>query len=378
LVLGLAFCVTISAVGVTGALYSYADDIRDYERAQYVSSYKTSSSVALSIDEISARFLEQKPNASIRFFSVKNLKDDLRHIGISAAENGKFGFYEVNAYTGEIVTNSLKSDKFFAAAMIFHRFLNFDGVSVVGKNIVAATTIAIIVLSITGIILYLPALKRNFLKSFKIEFKAKGYKFLYQLHSVLGVFTLVFVLIMCLTGLWWSYEWYRSFLSKLAGADTALFARGERREMAAGDPKELQKTIDIAKDELSGWRSYFIRVPFKDAPYELSYSNAKYGAYNLLKIDVQNETIVSQELYRDKTIGQKFIQNIYALHSGQFFGEFGKAAMCVSSLAMALFSVSGAMMFYRRIKSRRKSKIKGARTLNADRDSALTAKPVNA
>jgi sulfite reductase (NADPH) flavoprotein alpha-component len=366
LALGLAFCVTICAVGVTGALYSYADDIRDYERAQYISSYKTSSSEALSVEEISARFLEQKPNASIRFFSVKNLKDDLRHIGISAAENGKFGFYEVNAYSGEIVTNSLKTDKFFAAAMIFHRFLNFDGVSAAGKNIVAATTIAIIVLSITGIILYLPALKRNFLKSLRIEFKAKGYKFLYQLHSVLGVFTLVFVLIMCLTGLWWSYEWYRSFLSKLAGADTALFARGERREMAAGDPKELQRTIDIAKEELSGWRSYFIRVPFKDAPYELSYSNVKYGAYNLLKIDVQNEAIVSRELYRDKTVGQKFIQNIYALHSGQFFGEFGKAAMCVSSLAMALFSVSGAMMFYRRIKNRRKSKIKGARTPSGD------------
>ncbi|MDR2342399.1 MAG: PepSY domain-containing protein, partial [Campylobacteraceae bacterium] len=80
-----------------------------------------------------------------------------------------------------------------------------------------------------------------------------------------------------------------------------------------------------------------------------------YGSYNLLKIDLQNGEIVSQELYKDKTIGQKFIQNMYTLHSGQFFGEFGKAAMCISSLSMALFSVSGAMMFYRRKRKRGKT-----------------------
>jgi sulfite reductase (NADPH) flavoprotein alpha-component len=311
----------------------------------------------LSVEEIGAKFLEQKPNASIRFFSVRNLKDNLRHIGVSAVENGKYGYYEINAYTGEIADNSLKSDNFFAAVMMFHRFLNFDGANAVGKNIVAATTIAIIVLSIGGLLLYLPALKRNLFKSLRIEFKAKGYKFLYQLHSVLGVFTLLFVLIMCLTGLWWSYEWYRDFLSALAGTEHTIHARGGQRQAASGDPKELQKTFDAAKEVISGYRSYFISVPFQDDPYELSYANARYGAYNLLKINVQNSTIISQELYEDKTAGQKFIQNIYALHCGEFFGEFGKAAMCVSSLAMALFSVSGVLMFYKRIRAKRKSNV---------------------
>lgn len=331
-------------MGVSGALYSYADDIRDYERAKYISSYKTPNSKALSIEEISAKFLEQKPNASIRFLSVRNAKEDLRYIGISAVENDKYGYCEINQYTGGIITDSLKSDKFFTAVMTLHRFLSFDGVNSVGKNIVAVTTITIIVLSIGGFLLYLPRLKRNFFKSLKIELKAKGYKFLYQLHSVFGVFTLIFVLIMCFTGLWWSYEWYRNFLTKMAGAEKISFATGEK--MASGSPKELQKIVDIAGETISG--SYFIRVPFNGAPYELSYGNDRYGAYNLLKIDLQNEKIVSQELYKDKSTGQKFIQNMYALHSGQFFGEFGKALMCISSLSMALFGISGAMMFYRR------------------------------
>jgi sulfite reductase (NADPH) flavoprotein alpha-component len=356
LVLGLAFCVTITIVGVTGALYSYADDIRDYERAKYLSARKTTDAKALSVEEISARFLAQKPSASIRFFSVRNLKGDLNQVGVSAFENGGFSYYEVNQYTGEIITNGLISDKFFTAVMIFHRFLSFDGVSAVGKQIVAATTIAIMVLAIGGFLLYLPTLKRRLFKSLRIEFEAKGYKFLYQLHAVVGVFTLVFVAVMCLTGLWWSYEWYRNLLVSLAGSDNAIRARMERREMASGDPKEMQETFDIAKEIVSGYRSYFIRVPFKDMPYELSYANARYGAYNMLKIDVQNAKIVSKESYQDKTIGQKLIQNIYALHSGQFFGEIGKALWALSSLAMALFSVSGVMMYYKKIKNRRKNR----------------------
>lgn len=340
---------TAAIVGVSGALYSYADDIRDYEKAKYINAHKTPSSKVLNIEETSARFLEQKPNASIRFLSVRD--GDLKYIGISAVEEGRYSYHEINQYTGEIMTNSLKSDKFFTAVMMIHRFLNFDGANTVGKNVVAGTTIAIITLSISGFLLYLPRLKRNFLKSLQIEFKAKGYKFLYQLHAVFGVFTLVFVVIMCFTGLWWSYEWYRNFLTKLAAAEHVDFAQNAPYESAS--PKELQKTVDIAEEVMSGFKSYFIRVPFKDEPYELSYANVKYGAYNLLKIDVQNDKIVSHELYEDKTIGQKFVQNIYALHSGQFFGEFGKAAMCFSSLAMAMFSMSGAMMFYRRTRKRK-------------------------
>jgi sulfite reductase (NADPH) flavoprotein alpha-component len=135
---------------------------------------------------------------------------------------------------------------------------------------------------------------------------------------------------------------------------------GGQKEMASGSPNELQKTVDIAGETIEGFKAYYIRVPFKGEPYELSYANVRYGAHNLLKVDVQNDKIVSLELYRDKTLGQKLIQNIYALHSGQYFGEIGKAIWCASSLAMAMFSFSGAWMFYRRMRNKR-----GGRSLRA-------------
>jgi sulfite reductase (NADPH) flavoprotein alpha-component len=346
--LGLIFCVTISIIGITGALYSYADEIGNYERARYASSIKTADAKTLNIEEISAKFLEQKPNASIRFLRVSNVKEGIKNIGISAVENDKYAYYEFDQFTGKIITLGLKSDKFFRAVMMLHRFLSFENVSTTGKNVVAITTITIIILSITGIFLYFPMLKRNFLKSIRVDFKAKGHKFLYQLHCAFGAVTSIFVLTMCLSGLWWSYEWYRNLLNELAGVETASFSRSERKEMQTPTPKELQDVVDTAFVVIKDSLSYYISVPFKGEPYELSYTNTKYGAYNLLKINARK--IVSHELYEDKTAGQKLLQNIYALHSGQFFGETGKALWCISSLSMALFSISGAMMFYKKMK----------------------------
>ncbi|MDR0579568.1 MAG: PepSY domain-containing protein [Campylobacteraceae bacterium] len=42
------------------------------------------------------------------------------------------------------------------------------------------------------------------------------------------------------------------------------------------------------------------------------------------------------------------------LHSGAFFGEIGKALWCISSLSMALFGISGVVMFYRGKKTKTK------------------------
>jgi sulfite reductase (NADPH) flavoprotein alpha-component len=83
-------------------------------------------------------------------------------------------------------------------------------------------------------------LKRNFIKSIKIDFKAKGYKFLYQFHTVFGVFTLLFVLIICLTGLYWSYGWCKSIFYTLAGVEKPKIVKVQKQELSAITPQELQ------------------------------------------------------------------------------------------------------------------------------------------
>jgi sulfite reductase (NADPH) flavoprotein alpha-component len=351
-ILGLVFCVFIVIIGITGALYSYARDIIAYEKtARFYDRDKT----PFSAGELASKFLEQNPNVNVRYIALESLKKDLPFITIYADDNGAWKSYNIDPYSGEATAEVSISGKIFSAILSLHTSFSPFGSSAIGKQITAVSTIAVIFLSVIGFILYLPSLKRNFLKSLRIDFKAKGYKFLYQLHCVLGVLTIAFVLTMSLTGLWWSYEWYRNALYNLAGVKPERQMDSSGKPYAKPTQSQLQRILDIAASKMGKSDIVALSVPFEDEPYFISYWTYKYGHVDEIKIDAQNVKTVSVKLHENKTIGERFIDSIYALHTGQFFGEIGKALWCVSSLSMALFGVSGAMMFYRRIRRPRKN-----------------------
>jgi uncharacterized iron-regulated membrane protein len=84
-------------------------------------------------------------------------------------------------------------------------------------------------------------------------------------------------------------------------------------------------------------------------------------ASNQLQIDMERSEVIRHAKYEDKKLGEKFMSSIFPLHSGDFFGMPGLILYCVSSLAMALFAITGYMLYYDRfIKNRKKAKKKDA------------------
>ncbi|MCR2446398.1 PepSY domain-containing protein, partial [Salmonella enterica] len=54
-----------------------------------------------------------------------------------------------------------------------------------------------------------------------VEWKRSGRGFLWSLHSVVGTWVLLIYLMSALTGLWWSFDWYRSAANTLLGVAPA-------------------------------------------------------------------------------------------------------------------------------------------------------------
>jgi sulfite reductase (NADPH) flavoprotein alpha-component len=215
-IVGLLFCITIVIIGVTGALYSYSDVITNYEKESYLRARYKPNAEPLSLRELSERFYRQRPDADIRYIRGLTLGDNLKSLTFTTFNDGKYSFYHIDMYSGDIAEHSFIAERVFWAIVLLHTSLDFEAQNATGRHIVAATTIAIIVLTITGLYFYIPMLKHNFSRNMKLDLKAKGYGFWYKLHSVVGVYTCLFVLTMCLTGLWWSYDWYRDMLYDLA------------------------------------------------------------------------------------------------------------------------------------------------------------------
>lgn len=113
--------------------------------------------------------------------------------------------------------------EFFMDIMRLHRWL-FDvpaekGAMTAGKCIVGVTTIGMVVILLSGIALWSYRLDRGFLRSLKISFGNGFGAFMRSLHTAGGAYVAVFLCVMALTGLTWSFGWYRDGFYSLFGIE---------------------------------------------------------------------------------------------------------------------------------------------------------------
>jgi sulfite reductase (NADPH) flavoprotein alpha-component len=366
-ILGLVFCIFITIVGVTGAILVYENELSRLE-ASFLERNKGGE--LLSVEATINRFLEQRPKAKL--YALSHEGDD-QPLGIRASYkqedadptdvhtlyNGTFGFYFVSRYDGEILP--VLSGKIFRAITTLHTSLDYTGNNEIGNQIVGIATIVIALLAITGLYFYIPMLKRNFSRNIKLDIKVKGYGFWHKLHSITGVYTFVFVLLMCLSGLYFTYDWFKTGFYALIGYEREAYVPRERKESVTkpNDINEIERAFDIAKENAPKYNAVLFFIPDRmGEPYWAAYKNRDYvgfGGGDRITLGMDSGEI-KYDKYSDEPFKEKVLSSISQLHYGSFFGEIGKALWCVSSFAMALFGVSGAIMFYKRTKRKRAAK----------------------
>ena len=95
-------------------------------------------------------------------------------------------------------------------------FLNFEDKGSVGKLIVGISTVAALLIVITGLMLWWPKSK-SMLKS-RLTVKCNNLStFCYTFHAAGGFYISIFLLVIILTGLTWSFGWYKDFLTMIIG-----------------------------------------------------------------------------------------------------------------------------------------------------------------
>lgn len=130
----------------------------------------------------------------------------------------------VNPYTGE-VNGWTKSYPFFQTMRKLHRWLMdppaYKGAKSAGKVIVGVTTLVMVVILVSGVAIWVPR-TRKALKNRLLVSCTKGWRrFWYDSHVSLGIYATLFLLVMALTGLTWSFQWYRTAAYGLFGVSTA-------------------------------------------------------------------------------------------------------------------------------------------------------------
>ena len=387
---GFVFGILLLLIGVSGAILSYEKEIlQAINKDTYFVNIPQDKQI-LSTKEILEKYQTENPDSKINSISFSSDKSSSVVLNIASKDpnNRRGESIYLNPYTAEVLPQ-IEGKDFFMFFFKLHRWLTFEGdTQWIGKNAVALATIACIILTIGGVIVYWSRVKNNFLKSFTFSFKSKNRAFLSTMHSAIGMWVVPFFLLMCFTGLYWSYDWYRSAMFTVMQVEQPK--RAEQLAQTQEDNKEkeqnktqnndksnlnrqnkiesisyenAQKVADIFNQNVSrDYKNANLRLtPSKDGIYTISYLYADathFRESNSMEIDPNKSIVVKEAKFEDKKLNEQLMSSMLPLHSGEYFGWIGQLLMFIASSLMALFVITGYMLYFDRWKKKRAKALK--------------------
>jgi sulfite reductase (NADPH) flavoprotein alpha-component len=371
--LGIPAGLVLAVVGVTGALLSYEAELLDLLNPQF--RLEAAGRVPLPPDRLIAIAAAAYPTLTVR--SIAGRADPSAPLELRLARGAERGGTQVfiDPYSGDLLGAPRGAD-FFHTSEQLHRFL---AAGPVGKQIVGASTVALIVLALTGVVLRWPRRWRSPRAWLALDTGLRGRSLLWHLHAVLGTWALAFHLLAALTGLWWSYGFYRSAVNAIAGVPAPAGPRGA--PTASPDLPAPLLSIDRAHAAFRAAAPEAVRfsanLPSEpDAPIEWRYFTADAPherAADSLTIGRERGEIVARQAYADLPRGRRFIASMLPLHTGSWFGPVGRFGMMLASLAMPLFALTGLCLWLQR---RRRARI-AREAQSASEIGAGTAQPID-
>lgn len=363
LILSIVFSIPLLIIGVTGAILSYQYEFEALINAGSKKVEKTGE--MQSVEKILQSFSEQTgAKQPVRLVVPKS--DDEAFV-IYANRNDA---YLVDPYTAQIIGKD-RGTGFVLTVMALHRNLGLalsgnKTAAEVGKQIVGASATAMILLVISGVWLHFPRLRRKFIEAIKPNFKLKKYALFYNLHTSLGSLSAVIYLLICLTGLNWSYGWYNDAVMKLfvssqnlpqASAPKAVTSKDHATSPAKEEGKkpdtykfsDVQRAYEIFRSSGIEYKEFTlmlaagdkigVRYYEPDAPATARPKGAS--------VKLKEGKVAEQKQTDGITVGE-FKDANYQLHTGYFFGLAGKILWSLVSLCMTLFIFSGFYMTVKR------------------------------
>lgn len=284
----------------------------------------------------------------------------------------------VNPYTAEMLA-LVDHEDFFHFIDDGHRnlWLPHD----YGHPIVGWGTFIFFLLTLSGLILWWPKKwnKVNRDKSFKIKWKAGFKRVNYDLHNVLGFYSLILALVMAISGLVMSFTWARKSVYWLAGGENK--PRQERRNT----PKEEKPVITMEEAEMMAktdriWhkvrKEYAVHnkesviIGYPKDPGEPLYTctDMHHGSWRYIYFDLltMEPTRGTQKQISEEKAADWIMRSNYGIHTGEVYGMPTKILYFLASLICASLPVTGFLVWWgKRKKKPGKKRVRPVRRINA-------------
>lgn len=351
--------IIITIVCLTGAILVFQDEILELSNPSHYF-IKEAKGNPIPLDELIPIVNAQLDSNKVA--SVQISHEPKRTYRMTLAEGFRITAF-VNQYTGEVTGMYKFRESPFFTIMSLHRWL-MDGSRTWGKYTVGISTLIFVFILITGFIVWMP--RRWNRSRFKIQLKKGKKRLFYDMHNVLGAYACLVLLICALTGMVWSFEWYRNGVFKLFGAEVAQSGGhgggnrggrggrdGQKKEKQEMNVAHWQTVFNTLKESNPDYE--YIRVQDGTAAVHLK-SSVTSRATDQYKFDKRSGEITQTTLFKDQEGTTKIWAWVYSLHVGNYWGIWSKIFTCIFSLIGASLPLTGYYMFF--VKRKRKETVK--------------------
>ncbi|MCD8183967.1 MAG: PepSY domain-containing protein [Bacteroides sp.] len=366
--LSVPFGLIITVICLSGAALIFENEVMELCRHDlyYV---KRAETVPLPVEEVLAKVAGALPDSvSVTGVSISSNPERAWQVNLSKPRRASV---YVDQYTGEIKGKSERAP-FFATMFRLHRWLldsmKPDGGIFWGKMIVGTATLMLVFVLISGIVVWLPRTKKALKNSLKITAKKGWHRFCYDLHIAGGLYTLVFLLAMALTGLTWSFAWYRTGFYKIFGVETqqggghsttnragehgaANRAGGHGTTNRAGGHHSPFANWQKVYDELKAQNPGYKQITVSKAAATVSFNRfGNQRAADRYAFNPRNGEITETTLYKDTDKSGKIRGWIFSVHVGSWGGMTTRILTFIAALLGGTLPLTGYYLWLRRLK----------------------------
>lgn len=260
--LGLVSGIIVVIICLTGITWSFRDEIKDW------------------IDpELKVEFIEGRAmaNPAELYLIAKKLypEQKISFVWRPAGKAAMIGFGKRNPgyvlylhpYTGEVLRKPGFKEEFdfFEWTLRGHRFLWLP--SEIGRPIINYSTFIFFITLLTGLVLWWPKkwTKAMRKQSFSVKWDAKIKRLNYDLHNVFGFYTLIVLLVIAMTGMYYDLPWFNKFLYFTTSlGKTEKAERQELKNISPYLPDKLPESMLLAWEDAIDRidaKGYYLSVP---------------------------------------------------------------------------------------------------------------------
>ena len=208
--------IIITLVCFSGAMLVFEKEITEVVKPELYF-VKEAKGEPIPMQQLMEKVEETLPD-SVSISGVTVFADSTRTYQVSLSKPRRASIY-VNQYTGEVTGRSERLP-FFNTMFHLHRWLLGSSTGV-GKLLTGICTLVLVFILITGILMWLTNRNKPLKASLAIHVTKGWGRFWHDLHVAGGIYTTIFLLAMALTGLTWSFSWYRTGFYACFGVESS-------------------------------------------------------------------------------------------------------------------------------------------------------------